>query len=83
MQGQTPKYPFDPKMVDRLENDYCYHAPIGDQVERYQRIRDKAKELAYIIVAHTPVSREQSVALTNLEQAVMMANAAIARNEKE
>jgi hypothetical protein len=32
-------------------------------------------------VEHTPESREQSLALTNLEQAVMWANAAIARRE--
>jgi hypothetical protein len=29
----------------------------------------------------TPVSREQSLALTHLEEVVMFANAAIARNE--
>lgn len=44
-------------------------------------IREKAKELAYLIKNTTPKSREQSVALTELETSVFWANAAIARNE--
>ena len=51
------------------------------QAERYIEIRAAAKELAYIIVTVSPPSREQSVALTLLDQVVMEANAAIARNE--
>jgi hypothetical protein len=66
----------------RVENDFTYHAPLPGQPERYTQLREKAKELALLIVDLTPSSREQSVALTLLEQASMMANAAIARNEK-
>lgn len=44
-------------------------------------IRDKAKELALVIDDCVPDSREKSVAMTNLEQVVMWANAGIARNE--
>lgn len=69
------------RLVARIEHDFSYHAPKGDQVERYQQIRDKAKEFALLIAELTPYSREQSLALTNLEQAVFFANAAIARNE--
>lgn len=71
----------DEKMQSRLDNDYVYHAPKPGQTERYQAIRDKAKELAILIASDTPASREQSTALTHLETAVMFANAAIARNE--
>jgi hypothetical protein len=39
--------------------------------------------LAYHIKAETPASREQSLALTHLEDAVFWANAAIARHEGE
>lgn len=74
-------YPVDEKMQARIENDFSYHAPRNDQPERYNAIREKAKELAYLIVESTPPSREQSLALTNLESAVMFANASIARNE--
>lgn len=66
-----------------LENNFTYHKPFGNQAERYQQLRDGAKALAQQIILQTPESREQSLALTNLEQAVFWANAAIARNENE
>lgn len=66
-----------------IENTFTYHKPFGDQPVRYVEIRDMAKKLAYTIVAHTPPSREQALALTHLQTAVMFANAAIAINEKE
>lgn len=68
-------------MKTRIENDFRYHAPKDDQPERYILIREKARELALVIVGNSPRSREQSVALTELDHVVMMANAAIARNE--
>jgi len=64
-----------------LENNFVYHAPKPGQQERYVALREKAKELAYLIKRTTPPSREQSVALTELETSVFWANAAIARNE--
>lgn len=76
-----PKYQIDPKMQARLDNDFKYHSPKEDQPERYVRIREAAKDLAMVICENSPVSREQSVALTELDRVVMMANAAIARNE--
>lgn len=65
----------------QLENMFTYHSPKGDQPERYVMLRDKAKDLAYTIVTFTPPSREQSLAITHLEEAIFYANAAIARNE--
>ncbi len=64
-----------------LDNTYTYHAPKMEQIERYARLRQKAKEFAQLVSMVTPQSREQSVALTNIQQAVMWANAAIAINE--
>lgn len=66
-----------------VDEVFVYHRPFGTQPERYVAIREKAKELAVLIQASTPASREQSVALTNLQQTVMWANAAIAINERE
>jgi hypothetical protein len=65
----------------RIENLFTYHAPKGDQVERYQKIREKACEFALLIADLTPYSREQSIALTQLQLASMSANMAIAVNE--
>ena len=64
-----------------IENNYTYHAPQEGQLERYERIRYKAKMLAAYINEQCPESREKSIALTKIEEAVMWANAAIARNE--
>lgn len=66
-----------------LDNIFSYHAPFGSQAARYVELRAKAKEFAHLISTLTPASREQSVALTNVQQTIMWANAAIALNEKE
>lgn len=65
-----------------LENRFSYHAPNASQLPRYNYIREAVKQLAYTIKKLTPASREQSVALTHLDQVMFNANAAIARNEK-
>ena len=69
-----------PSMSD-LENRFTYHKPFGSQPKRYESIRAKAKELAILITELTPHSREQSLALTKLEECSFWANASIARNE--
>ncbi len=68
-------------MRQRIENDFTYHPPKEGQPEKYVKLRENAKFFAHLIVELTPESREQSLALTNLEQAVFWANAAIARSE--
>jgi len=67
-------------MHQQIENNFMYHAPKEGQPEKYTAIREKAKELAYLIDEQCPNSREKSLAFTNLEQSVMWANASIARN---
>jgi hypothetical protein len=64
-----------------LDQIYTYHVPKGTQQDRYVALRGAARAFAELIVASTPQSREQAVALTNVQQSVMWANAAIAINE--
>jgi len=64
---------------EELTTRFTYHAPKPGQSDLYVEIRDTAKGLAELVVARTPESREQSLALTAIEEAVMWANAAIAR----
>lgn len=64
-----------------LENLFTYHAPKPGQPEKYEKLRGRAKELAYMFNNMCPPSREASLALTKLEEAVFWANAAIARHE--
>ncbi|WP_419877727.1 DUF7681 family protein [Brevibacillus centrosporus] len=68
-------------MNTQIENNFKYHSPKPGQPEKYTVLREKAKELAYLIEEQCPNSREKSLAITNLEQSVMWANASIARNE--
>ena len=68
-------------MSEQIENNFKYHAPKEGQQEKYQSLRAKAKELAYLIEELCPGSREKSLAMTKLEESVMWANASVARNE--
>ena len=68
---------------DDLDNRFTYHKPFGSQGKRYEDLRWQAKQFAALIYEHCPESRERSLAITNVEQASMWANASIARNEKQ
>ena len=72
--------PDRPSITDRIENDFVYHPPKEGQPEVYAQIRAKAKEFALLLADLTPASREQSLALTALEESVFWSNAAIARS---
>jgi hypothetical protein len=74
-------YPIPEDTEKRIDNNFQYHAPKEGQQEKYEQIRDTAKDFAHKLVNLCPPSRELSLALTDLESLVMWANAAIARNE--
>lgn len=74
-------YDLTEKQVADVDNRFTYHPPKEDQSVRYNILRNQARSLAMDILTSTPVSREQSLALTHLEEAIFYANAAIARNE--
>ena len=67
-------------MEKQIENNFMYHSPVKGQAQKYVQIRDKAKDFALFINNQCPNSREKSLAITKLEEAVMWANASIARN---
>jgi len=75
------KYEIGDDEIRRLEKDFTYHPPKADQVPRYEAVRDLAKAFAGVLMMNCPPSRERSLAMTALEEAVMWANASIARNE--
>jgi hypothetical protein len=66
-----------------IENKFSYHKPFGNQNTRYESLRSTAKVLALDIIKLCPDSRERERAIEKLEEVVMLANASIARNEKE
>ena len=74
-------YPLTEEDTARLTTTFTYHAPKDDQLPRYTDIRSAGFLFAKWVLEACPPSRERSLALTKIEEAVMWANAAIARNE--
>lgn len=72
---------FEKPTNDQLYNRYSYHAPKGNQGDRYEFVRKKCLQLAKDIVENTPCCAEQSRALNALDEVMFLANASIARNE--
>lgn len=72
---------FEKPTVEELGKRFFHHPPKGDQAERYSAVRMKIYEAACSCVALTPCSPEQTRALNALDEAMMLFNAAIARNE--
>lgn len=70
-----------PIELQEMDKRFTYHPPKERQPERYTLLRESAKKFAIDIVQNCPDSRERALALTKLEEAVMWANASIARNE--
>lgn len=70
-------------LADRIDNDFSYHPPTSSSIEDMKRIRDHARNLAHLFNNLVPDGRELSTALTKLEEAVMHANAGIARHQSE
>lgn len=65
----------------QIEKNFTYHPPSTDSVFSLVTIRNSCKSLALLINELVPDSREKSLAMTNLEQVIMWANAGIVRNQ--
>lgn len=74
-------YPITDGMMERLNNSFTYHAPKNDQPERYNLLRNLAKELAVELLKNIPDGRERLLAITKLEECIMWANKGIACGE--
>lgn len=68
-------------LQEDLAKRFTYHAPKVGQPERYNELRNSGFSLARLIETLCPDGREKALAITKLEEAIMWANAAIARNE--
>lgn len=73
--------PFEKPTIEQLEHRYRHHPPKDNQAERYAEVRHAILNAAVKCVDLTPCSPEQTRALNALDEAMMLFNAAIARNE--
>jgi hypothetical protein len=67
------------ELLNDVDTRFTYHAPTPGQPAIYNELREHARQFAIHLVDVVPNSRELSLALTKLEEAVMHANAGIAR----
>lgn len=71
------------ELIDRCIRNTQYHPPSSPEiVTAHENIRAAAANFLMALVENTPVCREQAVALTQAEDAMMWANAAVARNQR-
>ena len=75
-----PEYKLTEKDIARLEKDFTYHPAKEGQAERYDEILEAGKGFAALILFVCPDSRERSLALTKIEEAIGHANNSISRN---
>lgn len=77
----TPGTAPNPISTNDIENRFAYHPPqTSDVAAKHQAIRDALRTTAHFVVGQIPPGREASLAITALEEAMMWANAAIARH---
>lgn len=67
--------------ADEIASWFTYHAPVGDQAERYTQLRAAAKEYALLIGRLVPDGPEREWAWARLREVAMWANAGIACGE--
>jgi hypothetical protein len=80
---EAPKPKSQPSRIDAayILKAFTYHAPVGDQAERYSKINAVSAGLAGTIMYNCPESPERTLAIRCLQEARMWANSSIAINE--
>jgi hypothetical protein len=64
--------------LDNVVDVFSYHAPEGNDLERYQALRDAARAFAVVILMNCPDTADQQAALRKVREAMMTANASVA-----
>lgn len=69
-----------PTDVDELVKRFSYHPPLSqERRQAHENIRGQIGRLAQFVSNTVPAGREQALAITKLEEAMMWANAGLAR----
>ena len=66
--------------TEDIDNRFSFH-PVKSEADKvaHEQIREKLREIAHFVNVMVPEGREKSLAITHLEEAMMWANAGIAR----
>ena len=57
---------------------FKYHPPDAERIRAHDLVREVMRDATLELAAHLPPSRERSAFITHMQQASMMANAALA-----
>jgi hypothetical protein len=70
------------ELHQRVDSDLRQYL-VNDEIAgwKLEQVQNECRSAAHAIVAQCPPSREQSLALTNIEQAMFWAREAILRNQ--
>lgn len=63
-----------------LDRTFGHHAPDADDITCHEAVRAAARQMAVRVIQVAPHTRERSIALRKIEEAMFWANAAIARD---
>jgi hypothetical protein len=63
-----------------IKNRFTYHKPDNDKIVLHERIRRYGFDLSTYLNEVLPDGREKSLAVTKIEEAIMWANASLARS---
>lgn len=69
--------------AEDIRHRFAHHAPTGGKVRRHEAIRAACALCAQEVLNNCPNTRETALAITKLEEAMMHANSAIARNPEK
>ena len=75
--------PEDVVLLHRTHFNMTNQTPDEDQIERIERMREIFRQAASMVYVNCPRSRERSLAITGLEDALMWTVASIAREKWE
>ena len=65
--------------MGNIDKVFKYHPPENQaQLDAYDAIRQKGKDLVATILQHTPVCGDQQAAIRKIREGIMTANAAVA-----
>lgn len=64
---------------DDIENRFTYHPPSQERAVKHIMIREHGKALAHYLDENVPDGIEKDTAIRRIEEAVMWANAGLAR----